>query len=291
MSIQQVRGENTPDQKLTITWTIMKEVKGISIEVARDANFSLLHRHFVIPISLLLPSEQKEEEKVKEADSLPPEESKPKPKASFEAIPCQVGFDVGNGQWFFRVGAWNGTDLRGSIDWSGTYGPIYVLSLKQAIAIKPSTFSLLHTQSLAGGIRLHTDLRKEVMYIGEYSTEDKFLPSSKKTFYVKDNLVNSYFDVINLQPSFTYAVRCVPLSETMAKQGPEVEMLTEWKSVKGLKSLTNLRPFSSGDLATSAAEKVILREAQERPMRFTSQSEYAAFLAAKAKSTSKLNKI
>lgn len=285
MSIQQVRGENTPDQKLTISWTIMKEVKGISIEVARDANFSLLHRHFVIPISLLLPKEQKEEEKVKEADSLPPEESKPKPKASFEAIPCQVGLDVGNGQWFFRVGAWNGTDLRGSIDWSGMYGPIYVLSLKQAIAIKPSTFSLLHTQSLAGGIRLHTDLRKEVMYIGEYSTEDKFLPSSKKTFYVRDNLVNSYFDVINLQPSFTYAIRCVPLSSN------ETEMLTEWKGIKGMKTLTNLRPFNSGDVAVSAAEKTLLREAHERPMRFTSQSEYAAFLAAKAKSTSKLNKI
>jgi len=134
------------DSKLCLSWILMGETDAITIQVARDSEFTDTLRQFVIPV----------------------------------ALGCTL--DVGHGLWFYRVGVLENS----RIEWSGIYSPVFVESPKSPHTQKAPDFKVLHTQPIKGGVRFHTTRHTPSYTIIEYSKESKFLASVTKTRVFKD---------------------------------------------------------------------------------------------------------
>jgi hypothetical protein len=251
MSIQNI-SPLPESEKLTISWLLTMDVKCISIEVAKDSEFTESFRHFLLPSSA-----------------------------------SQVSLDLGQGFWYFRVGGWL---EKNSIDWSGIYGPITLLSTKPLVPIPKSTLRVNYTQSLTDGVRLHTNKIENGYYIIEYTTEPKFTASSKKTLFWHDSMSKGFADCMSLTPQFTYNIRITHLGESLPMDS--VRCIPEWSIVKGQKSLPSAKRAHFQEAAgIKNAELAILKEASERPAKFISHADYTKYLAAKEKNSSANSRI
>lgn len=233
---------------LVLSWRVMVECKNLSVQIAKDSEFQNTVRTFVMP-------------NVK-----------------------SVNLDVGNGDWYIRIGAWIGTEKRGSVSWSGIYGPIPNPSMKAIIPLRKSKFGILHTQSIGGGLRLHTGYINPSYSVMEFSKDSKFPASATQTRYAYD-FANGYFDCDGLQPEDTYSVRIATLQGEVDKLPTDsIISLGEWTTVHQKRSKPETKPHDLKDQTLRAADAVMLREAKEKQvLRFATSSDYTAYLAAKTR--------
>jgi hypothetical protein len=234
---------------LVLKWLLMTECKNLSIQIAKDSEFTQEIRTFITP-----------------------------------AIQG-INLDVGHGDWYIRFGAWIGTEKRGTVEWSGVYGPIGNPSMKAPPPVRPSKFGILHTQSIHGGIRLHTGFINPAYAVMEFSKNSKFPASATTTKYAYD-FANGFFDCDGLRPEDTYSVRIATFLQDIDKLPVDSVMpLAAWTVVHQRKAKVEQRPHDLKDHTLAAADAVLLREAKEKQVvRFKSSSDYTAFLAAKTRS-------
>jgi hypothetical protein len=233
---------------LVLKWLLVAESKTLSIQVAKDSEFTQETRTFVMPSV------------------------------------TSVNLDVGQGDWYVRFGAWIGTDKRGTVEWSGVYGPIGVPSMKGQPPVRPSKFGILHTQSLETGIRLHTGYINPAFAVLEFSKKESFPASATTTKYAYD-FANGYFDCDGLRPEDIYSVRISTLLGDVDKLPYDsIGMLGGWTTVHKKRAKAATKPHDLRDQTMRAADAVMLREAKEKQtLRFKSSSDYTAFLAAKTR--------
>lgn len=237
--------------RMNITWSSPVGALAISIQVAKSVDMLNTPRHFVIPVS------------------------------------NGITLDLGAGPWFFRVGVWTGSPQVGNIHWSGIYGPLVLPTPKMSIGLRASAISVLHTQAITRGVRIHTGVNTPYYVIIDVSKgTDGMGAGTTKTQYAYDT-GRGYFDIIGLDPAHTYNFKIYAFTEAPS------ELPTDTiKSVgSGLVSMQK-RPAryvaarDSSVSTTSRAEDTILRDLARQPkLSFSSHAEYVKYIAAKAKTS------
>ncbi len=256
-SIQNLRGQEAQNG-LVLTWINLRDdFQGILIEIAKDSEFTMASRIFVFPPTV-----------------------------------SSCTLQVGVGTWFFRAGSMEGTEKSGKVVWTG----IYDISIQKGTCMLPAeskaSFSVLHTQSVDKGVKLFTDKIKPNYYFMEYTTKDTFEASQTKTIYAKDWKTEGSVLCEPLDPSLTYSIRISSLVlDSLHLPSKFVDYLSTWIVLKGKKAQQVSKAFTPIDVSISAAEQVLLREAKERPLRFTSTADYTRYLALKEKTSSAKEKV
>jgi hypothetical protein len=234
---------------LVLKWLLMVECKHVSVQIAQDSEFRKAVRTFVMP-------------------------------------PVQgVNLDVGLGEWYVRIGVWLGSDKRGTVEWSGIYGPISVPSMKSSPPVRKSKVGILHTQSIEGGLRIHTGYINPCYAVLEFSKQSSFPASATSTRYAYD-FANGYFDCDGLQTEDIYSVRIATLLGDVASLPTDsIVPLGDWTTVHQKRAKQVTKPHDLKDQTMRAADAVLLREAKEKQtLRFKTSSDYTAYLAAKVRS-------
>lgn len=257
MAVQNVVA-NTKNGVLELMWELLAEPLVLSIQIATDIEFTTTVRTFVIPTA------------------------------------SGATLDIGNGTWFFRVGAWMGTKTAGKIMWTTPYGPAVIASRKSAVNLKPCTLPLIHVQSIENGIRLHTGLPEKLYAILEYCKESSFPASKTTTIYAYD-WGRGYFDIENLDFLHEYSVRFCSFAGAPGAIGTPVRHVLPTETVMQLEAPRAIhrkrpgrpaKPVDNTLKAVSAADDPILREAQQKPfMRFASHADYLRYTAAVARTS------
>lgn len=244
MSIHNL-GAGDYNGKLVFQWKELdSSVKRISIQIATNGDFTQNYHHFLLP-----------------------------------NLPGMAGASLAlsAGPWFFRVGAWAVTN--DDVEWSGIYGPIAVTTHRVMKPQEKAKLKILHTQALEGGLRIHTGMNTEYCVLVEYTTETSFTLPNMKYRFLKDSY-KGHIDILGFNEAYTYNIRVAQIVEPV---NTLVEPF-EWIVSKGHRSLPPRRHLNTEDHTLHSAEKVLLRDAREnKPMRFTSGSDYARWLAMQEK--------
>ena len=271
MSIQSLEGSCSLG-KLALSWEIRAAAKSLLISIATDSEFTANHRLFLIPPDI---------------GGIQLDVGNPTAVAGF----AKAG---SGGVWYARVGALVGDEFQGVVDWSGIHGPTLVVSEKGIPKEPDCALSLLHTQAIKEGLRLHTDYRDGIYAILEYGTDSRFLASLTKTVYALD-VGNGYHDCFGLDTNLTYSVRIrtwgtrtkdprLPTGHAFAVK--EVKPLSRALVAHGQAALKPGKPTSGGDLSATRAGTMVVNEAREQGrMRFATSADYMRYLSAKAKTS------
>jgi len=248
MSVQILSGEGFAS-KLCLAWEILAISRCLLVSVATDTEFTKNLRTFLIP-----------------------------PTAT------SLQLDTGNGLWYVRIGSMTGDVQKGIIEWSQVYGPVMVVSVKGLPKEPECGLPVLHTQAIIDGLRFHTGYLLPMYCIMESSVDMSFPATKTKWTYMFD-WGRGFQDCDGLEYQYTYSVRMrtwSPDGTTMPTE--DVRTLSKGFTVHGKKPARYVRKIASGDLSTSRAEEVMLREARERPnMKFATHADYLKYTAAKAK--------
>ena len=258
--------------KLALSWEIHVAAKSLLVSVATDSEFTTNHRLFLIP---------------PDAGGVNLDVGNPTAVAGF----AKAG--TTGTAWYARVGALVGDEFQGVVDWSGVHGPTPVVSGKSVPKEPECVLSLLHTQAVKEGLRLHTGYRDGIYALLDYGTDPAFRASLTKTVYAAD-VGNGYLDCFGLDTVNTYSVR-LRTWETPGV-GPAKKPLTfATKDVKSLSkpvvahaqhALKPGKPTSGGDLSATRAGTMVVNEAREQGrMRFATSADYMRYLSAKAKTS------
>lgn len=248
MSIQRLGG-SCIDGKLALSWILMVDsLKAVAIQVARDSEFTEDLHMYTLPPV------------------------------------TQCFLDTGKGLWFFRAGACS----SGKIEWSGIPGAVFVDTQKDPELLTKLPFTVLHTQMITNGIRLHTDLTTSIYAIIDYSTSPKFIASSTKSVYFEDP-GRGYFECTGLDPMHTYSIR-ITTTATPSSSFPKdtIHVMQRPQIFNGKKALAPTKPHDFTDQALRKKAARLIQEATEskKPIRFSSSQDYAMYLAAKTASQS-----
>jgi hypothetical protein len=245
MSIQALRGLVT-NGSLSLTWILVGDTAAITIQVARDSEFTDTVRTFVIP----------------------------------KVPACTL--DVGAGLWYFRAaGMW-----RGLVEWSGIHGPVFVNSTKPPPPVGKTFFQVLNTQPLTNGVRFNTTSTTPSYTIIEYSKEPKFLCSGTKTRYFEDpsrgyidceNMDPTHTYHIRL----TSTENAKPLPSDSVDTMMEWLVFSGKRTLPFMKphSSQDLVGRRSDTVILKEANE------SKNPIRFTSQSDYLKYLIARTRNT------
>ena len=243
-----MRGEGLVS-KLCLTWEILALSRGLLVSIAIDTEFTKNLRTFLIP-----------------------------PMAT------SVQLDSGNGAWFIRIGSLIGDAQKGGVEWSQVHGPVVVTSVKGIPREPECGLPVLHTQSIKDGLRFHTGYMLPMYSIMESSVDMSFPATKTKWTYMYD-WGRGYQDCMGLEFQYTYSVRMrtwSPDGNTMPEE--DVRTLSKGIAVHGKKPARYVRTINSGDLSSTRAENVLLRDIRERPnVKFASHADYLKYTAAKAK--------
>jgi len=245
---QNIRGLPA-DSKLGLSWEIPVEYVGISVQIGEDIELVANRQTFVIP-----------------------------PKVT------GISLDCGAGGWYFRVGGWVGTKERGTIEWSGVYGPFRILGARRSAPIFKRRVDVHHTQAIMNGLRFHTGLYEPYYAIVEYSKMGKISANTAKTVYRKDENKGT-IDISDLPYENTYTVQVSGFSEEIGNL-PEnsIKFVVDGKPISGRRSSRPDNAKIQTDVSVSQRDKAILREESEgRRGKFSSYSEYMQYIAAKAR--------
>lgn len=258
MNIQNIQGSVQNNSSLFLTWQNVKEdFQAIAVEIALNSEFTIQAQMILLPKHVMS---------------------------------CSLA--LGSGNWFYRLGSLEGSDKQGKVVWTGIYNKQISTGAKLIPSPSKPPFTLLHSQSLDKGIKLFSSSKKTNYYILEYSHSDSFQATSRKTVFWKDWLSDGSMVCEPLDPSFTYSIRVAcPSMNPQELPKSSVDVLSDWIIVKGKKALPISKPFTPIDITNSAAEQVLLQEAKERPLRFTSAADYTRYLAAKTKASSSIQRI
>jgi hypothetical protein len=253
MNVQGLMGNCTSDGRLGLQWEAYGSPIAISIQVALDTEFTQEARTFVVPKDVKT---------------------------------CAL--DIGGGKWYYRVGAWIGSDVEGVIDWSGIYGPISIVSRKGHIALQPFPTTLTSIKPTLNAIVFHTGLYENYYIVVQYTTKDDFKASSLKSIYRKDWGSGS-IHVPGLDPAFTYSFQLQMICEEkgVLPKGT-IRLLTDAYSVKNKRAGMPVRASSATEHANFTADRAILQDAVGRQkIKFGSYSDYWRFQAAKARTSAR----
>jgi hypothetical protein len=242
--IQRLAG-SAVDGKLGLSWMLVTPAKALSVSIAHDVEGTVNERTFVVP-------------------------------------PIQsILLDVGPGAWWARVGAWDGSDLEGRLDWSGVQGPFLVGGTRPLPKETAPSVSVVHTQAIQGGIRFHLGSSAPVWTILEASVNPKFPASGTVTRYAYD-VGKGQVECMGLLPNTVYSVR-------LRTFGPDSGVLPT-HSVKQLSKgivahrrqiAKPLKLSSAADTTVSRGDSMLIRDAKAQPaMRFPSHTFYLKHKAA-----------
>jgi hypothetical protein len=234
---------------LHFTWEIMGEPVALSIQIATNIDMTQGIRTFVIPpVSGLI-------------------------------------LDVGAGVWFFRVGAWHGTQKNGKIVWTGVYGPAVVETTKLPVSNRPPTLPIIHSKPIVHGVRIHLGTTEKLYAVLEYSKDSKFTASQTTTLYAYD-WGRGNFDISDLDPEHTYNVRIATfIKERDQLPIDSVKQLESFQALYSKKPTRAAKPVDSTARSSARAADTILREMREKPnARFNSHADYLRYMAAKTRS-------
>jgi hypothetical protein len=185
--------------------------------------------------------------------------------------------DLGQGQWYGRVGSMIGDMNHGTIVWSGVYGPHSIQIEKSIVSTIPSNIEISKISPIYNGIRFYTSSSSPSYSIFETWTT---YPISAKWTYYKD-VGHGYADCGGIAYPTEYSIRVRNLREIpndTIVQLAEAHMVTEQTSAKPTPVL------DSTDHAVSAANNALLREASfQRNLRFASHADYVRYQSALAK--------
>jgi hypothetical protein len=248
MAAQNVLG-HIEGSAIHINWNLIQEPQGILVQFASDVEFTNTVRTFLIPSA------------------------------------SGGTFDVGNGNWFFRVGTLFGTEQTGKVIWTGVYGPAPIVHPKITISQRMPSLSLLHSQTLVDGIRLHTGSSKTNMVFMEYSEDTAFKASKTTTVYTSD-LGKGYVDCMGLSHYKTYSVRFATFPSPNSKlPSDDMVQLERFISIHGKIPAAKPKAPDSGMHSTSRGDDVILKEVRSKPnFKFPTHAEYIRYQAAMARS-------
>jgi hypothetical protein len=253
-SIQGVFGEKTADDRLYLEWETLglDEIVAISIQIATDSEFTQETRTFVM------------DKTVKS---------------------CTL--DVGFGKWFYRVGAWIGTEKDGIIEWSGIYGPVSIRSTKPHVNLFAFPTFLTNVKPAHNSIVFYTGLYEPYYMILHATQKDHFKASGLKSYY-KYDLGNGSIQLLNMDPQYTYSFQLQMFAKKIAElpKDGNIQVLTDMYVVKNKRSAMPVRAMNNTDRAVYAADKAILQDSIGKPNRkFGSYAEYLQFQAAKARTS------
>lgn len=247
MSVQNVSGKPLPDGRLSISWETLADHRAVSIQVAFNPEFTANRRHFLLP-----------------------------------AGTGSCALDLGTGAWFVRCGAWIGDVHRGTIEWSGIYGPFLVRSPRGVVAVPAERLKVTQIQSLESGMRFHTERMEEYYALVEHKKSNPAGPDGWN--YVRDVGVG-HIDVVGLPQGHTYTFRVYDCGGA-ALPTDQIFQLGAGVVVENRSVLPTGRSLNVGDFSDHKGEQAILRDAADkRVVRFSSQAEYLKYVAAKAKTT------
>ena len=252
----QLLGAKPFEGKLKVDWEPLTPYRAISVQVATDSEFTEQLHTFVFP-----------------------------PEAQSATL------DVGGvGNWYARCGGWVGGEREGVIRWSGIHGPVPVLSRVALVAVLPpgAKLEILHTQSLVGGLRIHTGLTLPYYAVLEASKEERFLASETKSQYAYD-LGLGHVECTGLPSEHKHSVRITLFTEDLGNlPKTSIKQLGgPWKTLWRMQSMRPPVAKNNTDKAVYAAQAAVLQDRKERPhMRFNSYAEYMEYLAAKERTSS-----
>lgn len=247
MAAQSVVG-HMEGSMIHVNWELISDPQGVCVQFASDVEFTTNIRTFLMPSS------------------------------------SGGTFDLGNGNWFFRVGTLFGSDQSGKVIWTGIYGPAPIVHPKLMISQRMPSLTLLHSQSIVDGIRLHTGSSKQNMIIVEYSEDPSFKASKTNTVYQTD-LGKGYFDCNGLSATKTYSIRFATFPSPNTKLPSEsVVQLERFTAIHGKIPALRPKPADSGMHASFRGDDVILKEVRSKPnFKFPSHAEYLRYQAAVAR--------
>ena len=251
MSIQGLFGKPTADGRFAISWEVIANIRATSIQVALDSEFTNNVRTFVLP-----------------------------------AFVKNCNLDVGNGNWFYRIGGWIGTWTEGIIDWSGIYGPIKIVSPKPVCAIVPFPTEITYVKPALNSIIFYTDRCDPYYMIVNISEKENFKASQVKTHYYSD-LDMGHITISDLSPEKTYSFQF----QMLAKQRDtlptdSIQLLTEEYTVLNKRTGMYVKPKSATEHTTYAADKAMINDSMKRTrLQFFSYAQYLQFQAAKARTS------
>jgi hypothetical protein len=179
---------------------------------------------------------------------------------------------------------------KGKIEWMPMRPPLFIQTTKEPQVLHKPHFTVIHTQPITDGIRFHTNSTTPSYTIIEYSQDTKFHATSTKTRYFTDPS-RGYFDCEGLEPHFIYNTRLATPEKPASLPKDAIHLLSEWIVFHGKRSLNPTKPHNTEDRSQIKRDAVLLREANEsnKPMRFTSHSDYTKYLAAKARNTGEIS--
>lgn len=253
MSIQNLYGSQGSGGRLKLEWEVLGSPIAISIQIAFDTQFTNETRTFVLPKG---------------------------------TTNCEL--DVGRGNWYYRVGAWIGTDKDGVVEWSGIYGPVGIQSNKTPPAIELFPGDLTDVRPAYNAIVLHTGMYEPYYMIITITQKDNFTAAATKTYYKWDWGAASV-QVSGLESNATHSFQLQMMTGDKSKLPLNtVKMLTDVYEVRNKRTAMVVKPATNTDHATYTADKAILQDSVgRRKQNFGSYAQYLQFQAAKARTTAR----
>jgi hypothetical protein len=250
MLIQNVWGQQVQG-RLILQWTIHCDARAIAVEVGSDREFTQGRKMFVLPVT------------------------------------TNCALSVGGGFWYYRVGAFVGEVNRGTIEWSGIYGPTAVVNPRKPIPSSPLTLKFKQIQPVYSGIQFHTEEITKYYAIIEQSKGD-LKASLKSVHYVLDDN-KGFVTATNMSDQLKYTVRISTFEKNVDKfPTTEIVETTEGKLFTNQVSMKQQNLGLHQDRAQFAAAQAILQQEQEgRPIKFNSHAEYTRYMGLKAMTTGK----
>lgn len=207
-------------------------------------------------------------------------------------IPPSKGasIDIGNGKWFFRIGAWYGTPETGIIEWSGIYGPAHITNPKMVVPVKPPVLQALHTQAIVKGLRIHTGITTPYYVVIDYSKNNEGLNAGVvKSQYTYDT-GRGYFDITGLDSLHKYNARFHTFDKEYGLLPKDsIKQLCAYSIISQKRPARNLPQKDSSISTTRRSEDTLLKDmARKTSLHFSSHLDYIKYIAAKAKTSEEL---
>jgi hypothetical protein len=267
MRIQNLKGSALEDGRLFMTWELVDDAavatNAMCVMIATDSEFTRSVRSFLLPVT------------------------------------TGLALDTGPGVWYYRVGAVVGSDTEGRIDWSGTYPPVKIVSAKPVVPAAPSRLTVRGWEPTLEGVRLNTGGRETYYVFVDVSLDKEFRVGNVETYYCRDMGGKGFVDLEgSLKRGETYHLRIktamgdwskwpIGRVETFSegqvfldvKRGEEKKGIVGQAMRGTVDAVTRQR--TGTDYATAEANRVLLREARDKPVqRFSSHADYLRFVQA-----------
>jgi len=236
---------------LNITWERVGIPYALSVQIAKNIEFTNTIRTFVIPDS------------------------------------SGISIDAGNGVWYFRVGSWYGSPQTGKVTWTSVFGPALVANPKMSVAIRPSSLTILHTQALEHGIRIHTGKTTAYYVMADVCEDNQSIAASISSTQYTYDTGKGYVDIMGLDYSHTYSIRIATfVDEPSLLPVDTIKPLSAGMVVLSKRPARQLRKLESSVTTTSRADATLLKDiARQSKLSFNSHAEYVKYIAAKAKTS------